>query len=91
MTQSRTILSDHLDIKVDVLAYPFGTARAFTKQTQRLAQEAGYRAAFSYYGGANEQATMQHYDLKRVQIAKQSLARFRVQTGICRLTGSFWP
>src|ERR1035438_2018467 len=47
------------------LAYPFGNARAFKKQTQRLAQEAGYRAAFSYYGGANEQATMQRYDHSR--------------------------
>jgi len=91
LAQSRAILREQLGIEADVFAYPFGSVSAFTEQTQQLAQETGYRAAFSYYGGTNEPGTMQRYNLKRVNVNKQSHARFRVQTGVYRLTGSFWP
>jgi peptidoglycan/xylan/chitin deacetylase (PgdA/CDA1 family) len=92
LAQSRVILGEQLGIKADVFAYPFGSVTAFTEQTQRLAQETGYRAAFSYYGGvANKLGTIERYNLKRVPVAGQSWERFWVQTGICRLTGSFWP
>jgi peptidoglycan/xylan/chitin deacetylase (PgdA/CDA1 family) len=92
LAQSRAILSEKLGIKADAFAYPFGSVTAFTEETQQIAQETGFRAAFSYYGGmTNRQGTLQRYNLKRVSVGNQSWARLQVQTGIGRLTGSFWP
>lgn len=91
LSLSRTILSEKLRIQIDTLAYPFGSPTAFTKQTQKIAQDAGFRAAFSYYGGANQPGQMSRYDLKRVSICKQSWPRFKTQVTFGRLTGNFWP
>jgi len=91
LSNSRAILRSQLDIEVDVLAYPVGSARSFSALTQKLAQDAGYRAAFSYYDGSNQPGTVNPYDFKRVKIDLKSFARFRVQMGICRLTGKCWP
>lgn len=92
LTQCRAILNERLGIEADVLAYPFGSVTAFSDQTQQIAQETGYRAAFSYYGGmTNQQGAIERYNLKRVPVSGQSRARFEVQMGVCRLTGSFWP
>ena len=92
LTQCRAILAEKLGIDANVLAYPFGSVTAFSDQTQRIAEETGYRAAFSYYGGmTNQQGAIERFNLKRVPVAGQSRARFEVQMGVCRLTGSFWP
>ena len=92
LSQCRAILGEKLGIKADVLAYPFGTPATFTEQTQQLAEETGFRAAFSYYGRlANKQGKIERYNLKRVALASQSLSRFRVQMCTSGLTGTFWP
>jgi peptidoglycan/xylan/chitin deacetylase (PgdA/CDA1 family) len=92
LTLSRAILSEKLRIKADTFAYPFGSRTAFTKETQRIAEETGFRAAFSYYGRlANQRGTMDRFDLKRVSVGAQSWGRMQVQAGISRITGIFWP
>ena len=91
LSLSRTILGEKLRIPIDTLAYPFGSVNAFTEQTQKIAQDAGFRAAFSYYGGANKPGLMSRYDLKRVSVRKQSWPRFKAQVTFGRLTGNFWP
>ena len=91
LAESRAILGEQLGIKPDALAYPFGSVSAFSEQTQQLVKETGYRAAFSDHGGTNREGTMRRYNLKRVPVASQSWARFRVRADICRVTGSFWP
>jgi len=91
LAQSRALLREHLGTEVDALAYPVGAASSFSVQTQQLAEEVGYRAAFSFYGGTNLPRTTQRYDIRRVGVGGQSWPRFRVQATVCRVTGNFWP
>ena len=91
LSKSRTILKEQLGVEAEVLAYPVGARTSFTDKTQKLAREAGYRAAFSFYGGTNLPGMVSSYDVKRIGIGDQSRSRFRVQTAVCRLTGGYWP
>jgi peptidoglycan/xylan/chitin deacetylase (PgdA/CDA1 family) len=91
LAQSRALLREQLGMEVDALAYPVGAATSFSDQTQQLAQEVGYRAAFSFYGGTNLPRMTQRYNIRRVGVGGQSWPRFRVQATVCRLTGNFWP
>jgi peptidoglycan/xylan/chitin deacetylase (PgdA/CDA1 family) len=91
LAQSRAILREQLGMEIDALAYPVGTATSFSDQTQQLAQEVGYRAAFSFYGGTNLPRMTQRYNIRRVGVGGQSWPRFRVQATVGRLTGNFWP
>ena len=91
LSKSRAILKEQLGLEADVLAYPVGGRTSFTEQTQMSAHEAGYRAAFSFYGGTNLPGNTSRYDVRRIGIADLSRIRFRVQTGICRISGSYWP
>ncbi len=89
--QSRQLLRTHLQIEADALAYPVGLTDSFSTATQKCAQEAGYRVAFSYYGGTNLPGSIPRYDVKRIAVGYQSWRRFRVQTNVCRITGNYWP
>ena len=91
LTKSQWILKQQLGFEADVLAYPVGARTSFTKQTQAAAREAGYRAAFSFYGGTNLPGRILPYDVNRIGIGGQSWSRFRVQAAICRVTGNYWP
>jgi peptidoglycan/xylan/chitin deacetylase (PgdA/CDA1 family) len=91
LSTSKATLRDQLGSEVDVLAYPVGGRTSFTEQTQNAAREAGYRAAFSFYGGTNLSGSISPYDVNRIGIGGQSWSRFRVQTSICRSTGKYWP
>jgi peptidoglycan/xylan/chitin deacetylase (PgdA/CDA1 family) len=91
LSRSRAILKEEIGVEADVLAYPVGGRTSFTGQTQKLAQEAGYRAAFSFYGGTNLPGKTSSYDVRRIGIGGQSWSRFQVQAAICRLTGQYWP
>ena len=90
--QSRAIIAQKLGINVEAFAYPFGSPTAFTKTTERIAEEAGFRAAFSYYGiAANERPNIDRFNLKRVTVGSQTWTRMKVQTEVARVTGSYWP
>jgi peptidoglycan/xylan/chitin deacetylase (PgdA/CDA1 family) len=91
LARSRALLREQLGAEVDALAYPVGAASSFSDQTQQLAEEVGYRAAFSFYGGTNLPRTTQRYDIRRVGVGGQSWPRFRVQAIVCRVTGKFGP
>jgi peptidoglycan/xylan/chitin deacetylase (PgdA/CDA1 family) len=91
LAQSRALVRESLGIEADALAYPVGRTDSFSDQTQRLAREAGYRAAFSFSGGTNMPGDGSLYDIKRVGVDDQSWSRFRVQAAICRVTGNYWP
>lgn len=91
LTQSRAIFQEQLGICADTIAYPVGIRSSYTERTQRLAQELGYRAAFSFHGGVNRPVCIQRYALSRVSIGDESWTRFRVQTSICSLTARYWP
>jgi len=91
LTKSRAILKEQLGVEAEVVAYPVGARSSFTDQTQKAAREAGYRAAFSFYGGVNLQGKTSFFDVKRIGIGGESWSRFWVQVGVCRATGSYWP
>jgi peptidoglycan/xylan/chitin deacetylase (PgdA/CDA1 family) len=91
LSQSREILKQKLCFEPESLAYPVGSPSSFTEETERIAEETGYRAAFSYYGGQNLPGKMTRFNIKRAFVSSQSLTQFRAQTTIHRLTGSFWP
>jgi len=91
LSQSRLLLKEHLGIEAEALAYPVGTQSSISDRTRQSAREAGYRAAFSFYGGTNLPGVTQPYDIKRVGVGYQSCTRFRVQSAMCRITGKYWP
>jgi peptidoglycan/xylan/chitin deacetylase (PgdA/CDA1 family) len=91
LSNSRAILKEQLGVAVDALAYPVGHRDSFSEQTQRIAREAGYRAAFSRQGGRNLPGKICAYDVKRSYVACQSWSRFRIRVAVCRASGCFWP
>lgn len=92
LTLSRDIIDEKLGIKVDSLAYPFGSRTAFTSETEQIAAEVGFRGAFSYYGNmTNQRPNLERYNLKRVTVGSQSWTRMKVQTQVARVSGVFWP
>jgi peptidoglycan/xylan/chitin deacetylase (PgdA/CDA1 family) len=91
LSNSRAILKEELGVAVDALAYPVGHRDSFSEQTQRIAREAGYRAAFSRYGGINLPGKVCAYDVKRSYVGCQSCSRFQVRAAVCHASGGFWP
>jgi hypothetical protein len=91
LAKSRAILLEQLGTEAKVLAYPVGHKSSFSGQTQKIAQETGYRCAFSHHGGMNIQGKTSVYDVKRTKIASQSRNRFHMRASICRSIGIFWP
>ena len=91
LVESRRILQEKLNTPVKALAYPVGARTSFTAQTRQLAREAGYCAAFSFYGGKNPHRNIEAFDVKRSDVGSQSWRRFRVQASVCKITGHYWP
>jgi hypothetical protein len=88
---SRELILNRLGVKAKTLAYPVGHKVSFTEQTRIIAQESGYRCAFSHYGGANIQGKIDPYDVRRTKIVVQSRQRFQARSAVGRFTGLFWP
>ena len=87
---SREILQHELRSSVETLAYPIGKPTTFSEDTVAALRQAGYRAAFSHYGGFNRPGMMQQFNICRFAIDGQSEARLRLQTSLGTLTGSLW-
>ncbi len=77
---SREILERQLNRRIDILAYPVGLKHCFSSDTVRVLEQAGYRAAFSFYGGWNRTGEIRPFDIRRYGVANPSFARFRLQT-----------
>ena len=83
---SKRILEDYLASPVDFLAYPDGKRETFNSETMREAQEAGFRSAFSFYGGTNLAGDIQPFDIRRNSIPRHaSGVRLRIE---CARLGS---
>jgi peptidoglycan/xylan/chitin deacetylase (PgdA/CDA1 family) len=74
VTQSRQTLEKHLGIPIDTLAYPVGEPASFSADTFRALEQAGYRAAFSYYGGINTRQASNPYNLLRMSVDDDVIA-----------------
>jgi peptidoglycan/xylan/chitin deacetylase (PgdA/CDA1 family) len=68
MIESKRVLEEQLGQPVETIAYPFGQPDCFSDVTKRLAQEAGYRLGFSYYGGINRPSHADRFDVNRVAV-----------------------
>ena len=92
LTQSRTVLERELERTVDVLAYPVGRPYTFNRDTQQALEHSGYRAAFSFYGGANLPGNLNRLDIRREDCYSPSTALFRLQVTLAavgkRLAGA---
>ena len=92
LTTSRRILRERADVEAETIAYPVGLRSSFTARTKALAAEAGYRAAFSFYGGINGGSQpVDRFDVRRVAADGQSVERFCLQTAAAVTLGSWWP
>ena len=87
---SRRILEQNLGRCCDVLAYPVGHRKSFSGATVRALRGAGYRAAFSFYGGVNPPGGCDPYNLLRHGIDSQSMDRIRLQTAAVSALGRGW-
>jgi peptidoglycan/xylan/chitin deacetylase (PgdA/CDA1 family) len=63
--ESRAILKKN-SLVADCLAYPVGNPLSFSATTKTCVKEAGYRSAFSNYGGINLPDQMSPFDVKRL-------------------------
>lgn len=68
LVESRRRIGEVLGTTPDLLAYPVGGPTAFTDVTQRLAREAGYRAAFSFFGGLNHPGRLAPFAIGRAAV-----------------------
>lgn len=79
LVESRERIGQMLGAKPDVLAYPVGGPTAFTEVTKRVARQAGYRAAFSYFGGLNQAGRTDPFAIGRSAVTQaESHAQFRL-------------
>ncbi len=80
LTESRAILERELGRTIDSLAYPVGRPYTFNADTLAALKMAGYRAAFSFYGGLNLRGNVNLLDIRREDCHSSSTALFRLET-----------
>jgi peptidoglycan/xylan/chitin deacetylase (PgdA/CDA1 family) len=80
LSESRAILERELGRTIDILAYPVGRSDTFNSDTLAALKHLGYRAAFSFYGGANLRGRVNRLDIRRDDCYSPSPELFRLQT-----------
>jgi len=66
LVESKKVIEANTGARVRALAYPVGSRSAFTRTTMRLALEAGYEAAFSFFGGVNIPPSCEMTNIRRL-------------------------
>lgn len=80
LARSRAILEEATGGPVRMMAYPFGRRDSFTADTERIAAECGFEAAFAFAPGVNRRPERRAYALRRQSIdANASRRVFRVR------------
>lgn len=91
LATSRAILEKRLGSPVHSLSYPIGLRACFSAATQRSAERAGYRIAFSFYGGFNAPGAIQRFDVLRQGVVfGRSLGRYQLQGTLAAITARYW-
>ncbi len=68
MSKSKEILERELGCTIQSISYPVGNYEHFSKETQILAAECGYKLGFSFNTGTNANKDMMPYNIKRVGV-----------------------
>jgi peptidoglycan/xylan/chitin deacetylase (PgdA/CDA1 family) len=85
------LIEDNVGARPRTLAYPVGSRQAFDGGTRKLAEELGFEAAFSFYGGTNVVGQIDRFDVRRVALADDADAtRTRAAIALLRTTRSVW-
>jgi peptidoglycan/xylan/chitin deacetylase (PgdA/CDA1 family) len=90
LVQSKAILEQNMGELVTSLAYPNGRPQDFNEDTQRIAQEAGYTTAYSYYGGINPDSGGERFNILRIPPNVRS-GGFRLDTVLMTRFGKVEP
>ena len=91
LVDSRERIGEMLGVKPDLLAYPVGGPTAFTEATKRLARQAGYRAAFSYFGIRNVPGQIDQFAISRSAVEHdESHAQFRLNATLQTIARVGW-
>jgi peptidoglycan/xylan/chitin deacetylase (PgdA/CDA1 family) len=87
LTRSRDELKTRSFDHADCLAYPVGNTDSFSAETRQYAKEAGYKFAFSNYGGINHPDKMDALDVRRLGMGLEENARqLRTRLALTGLT-----
>jgi peptidoglycan/xylan/chitin deacetylase (PgdA/CDA1 family) len=84
---SKREIEDRLGSPATAIAYPVGLAESFSAATLAAAEQAGYRAGFSFYGGFNPRGRMERFNIRRVSVARPTKALFELRTALTLATG----
>ncbi|MDP9040154.1 MAG: polysaccharide deacetylase family protein [Acidobacteriota bacterium] len=84
---SREIIEGELRRPGDTLAYPVGQRDSFSADSVKALKEAGYSAAFSFYGGVNKPGSIAPYNVLRGGVDDESRAIFRLRLALESATG----
>jgi peptidoglycan/xylan/chitin deacetylase (PgdA/CDA1 family) len=88
LARSKQVLESQTGCPVHAIAYPVGGPESFSDSTKRLAREAGYQAAFSYYGGFNRPRESDPFNLRRMAVDwYDSFQMFRFRVSMSNLVG----
>jgi len=70
LSESKSILERRLGTEVSSLAYPVGGVDAYTEETASIAQECGYRLAFTFPrgGGVSHRAVTDRFAIPRLSL-----------------------
>jgi peptidoglycan/xylan/chitin deacetylase (PgdA/CDA1 family) len=66
LTESRRVLESQLGTPVHSLAYPVGSASAFSLETEKIARNAGFSLAFAFQGGWNQPGAIRSTHIQRL-------------------------
>lgn len=72
LRSSKAILERELGETVPSIAYPVGAHDSFTRDTERLAGEAGYQVGFSFINGINRTGSLPRFALRRIAVEENA-------------------
>ncbi len=70
LVASKALIEAQTQCAVDALAYPVGGSSAFNPAVVQATQQAGYKLAFSYISGVNDQVAEHRWALRRLHVER---------------------